>query len=181
MFRVMIATLISIPIGVLDGVVPFSLRYYVNFINNITHSHSNITQTYVNIAHLNIKMILLVPIAIMVAIVGFSALQGILMYIATYTNSWVGMKITNDIKKKLFNKLLKYESSFYDKNPTGFIVSRFATDVDSASNGLIGNVKAFLQKLFSSITLIGVLIYNSWQLAIIAVCIIVLIYTSVKA
>ena len=149
MIRVLIATLISIPIGALDGVQALALRPYIN--NIISHKHP--------------ELVWLMPIAIL----GFTALQGFLIYISTYMNSWVGMKITNDIKKNLFNKLLNYESSFYDNNPTGYIVSRFSSDVDTASSGLINNIKAFLQKLFSSVSLIAVLIFNSWQLAIIAV------------
>ena len=43
--------------------------------------------------------------------------------------------------------------------------------VDAACNGLLSNMKLFTTRLFSSLSLIGVLFYNSWQLAIIAVVI----------
>ena len=47
-------------------------------------------------------------------------------------------------------------------------MQRFNNDVDSACSGLLKNMKLFTTRLFSSIALIGVLFYNSWQLAIIA-------------
>jgi len=153
MFRVLVATLISVPIGALEGVMAWSIKPFTDGV----------------LVAKSLTMARFFPIAIVV----FAIVQGILNYISTYTNNWVGMKITNDIKKELFAKLLRFETAFYDKNATGYIVSRFSADVDSASNGLIGNIKAFLQRLFSSIALIGVLIYNSWQLAIIAVIILV--------
>lgn len=156
MFRVLVATLISIPIGAMDGLMAYSLKPYMDNV---------LVQKNLHIAYY-------VPFAIL----GFTAIQGTLTYISTYTNSWVGMKITNNIKKHLFNKLLCHETRFYDTNVTGYIVTRFSSDVDTASGGLINNVKAFLSRLFSSISLIVVLLYNSWKLAIIAIIVLLLTF-----
>ncbi|MDD3012233.1 MAG: ABC transporter transmembrane domain-containing protein [Candidatus Gastranaerophilales bacterium] len=153
MFRVLVATFISLPIGAMEGLMAWSIKPFTDGV----------------LVGKNVHMAQYFTIGIIV----FALVQGILNYISTYTNNWVGMKITNDIKRELFNKLLKLETAFYDKNATGYIVSRFLSDVDSASNGLIGNVRTFLQRIFTSIALIGVLIYNSWQLAIIAVIVLV--------
>ena len=38
-----------------------------------------------------------------------------------------------------------------------------------ACTGLLDNLKVFISRLFSSLSLICVLIYNSWQLSIIAI------------
>lgn len=153
MARVLIATLISIPIGALEGVMAWSVKPFTDVV----------------LVNKSLHMAKYIPFAI----VGFALIQGLLNYISTYMNNWVGMRITVDIKKELFNKLLKYETAFYDKNATGYIVARFSNDVDAASSGLIANIKAFIQRLFTSLALIGVLIYNSWQLAIIAVVVLV--------
>ena len=45
---------------------------------------------------------------------------------------------------------------------------RFNDDVDAACSGLLKNLKLFTTRFFSSVSLICVLFYNSWQLAIIA-------------
>lgn len=101
-------------------------------------------------------------------IVAFTSLQGMLNYLATYLNTWVGGKITNDLKFALYNKFLTFETAYFDKKKSGDIVYRFNTDADTACNGLLENLKTFLSRLFSSISLVCVLFYNSWQLAIIA-------------
>jgi len=153
MFRVLVATLIAIPIGAMEGGMMFVIKPFTDGV----------------LIDKDLRMAQYAPFLIM----GFAIVLGLLNYISTYMNNWVGMKITNDIKKELFNKLLRFETAFYDKNATGYIVSRFSNDVDAASNGLIGNIRTFLQRFFTSIALIGVLIYNSWQLAIIAVFVLV--------
>ena len=44
----------------------------------------------------------------------------------------------------------------------------FNYDADFACSGLLSNLKLFTTRVFSSIALIFVLIYNSWQLSVIA-------------
>ena len=90
-------------------------------------------------------------------IVAFTSIQGGLNYLATYLNTWVGGKISNGLKYDLFKKLLTFETSFYDKRSSGDVVFQF------------NNLKVFTQRLFSSVSLVCVLFYNSWQLALIAV------------
>ena len=64
---------------------------------------------------------------------------------------------------------MHYDACFFDTNTSGNIIFRFNNDVDAACDGLLNNMKLFTTRLFSSLSLIGVLFYNSWQLAIIAV------------
>ena len=152
-FRVAVATFISLPIGAMEGLMAWAIKPFTDGV--LVGKNVHMAQYFT------------------IGIILFAIVQGILNYISTYTNNWVGMKITNDIKRELFNKLLRLETAFYDKSATGYIVSRFSSDVDAASSGLIGNVKAFLQRVFTSMALIGVLVYNSWQLAIIAIIVLV--------
>ena len=68
----------------------------------------------------------------------------------------------------LYKKMLTFETGYFDKKKSGEIVMRFNNDADTACNGLLENLKTFTSRLFSSISLVAVLFYNSWQLAIIA-------------
>ena len=102
-------------------------------------------------------------------IVAFTSIQGLLNYSATYLNTWVGGKITNDLKMTLYKKMLTFETGYFDRKKSGDIVYRFNNDADVACSGLLDNLKTFVSRIFSSISLVGVLFYNSWQLALIAI------------
>ena len=147
-FRASLAMLICIPIGSLDAIIALALKPYMDLVMVEKSVQS--------------------PWYIPFGIVAFTSLQGMLNYLATYLNTWVGGKITNDLKFALYNKFLTFETAYFDKKKSGDIVYRFNTDADTACNGLLENLKTFLSRLFSSISLICVLFYNSWQLAIIA-------------
>lgn len=147
--RALLAILICIPVGALDSVIALALKPYMD---NVLVDKSASSPAYIP-----------------VLIVAFTTVQGFLNYAATYLNTWVGTKINHDLKRALFKKLMSLEPAFYDKNASGYIIQRFTTDADTACTGLLDNLKLFVSRFFSSVSLIAVLIYNSWQLAIIAV------------
>ena len=74
-----------------------------------------------------------------------------------------------DLKRSLFMKMMHCDASFFDRTTSGDVMFRFNQDADMACSGLLSNLKLFTTRLFSSISLIFVLIYNSWQLSIIAI------------
>lgn len=148
-FRALMAILITIPIGALDSVVALALKPYMDIVLVDKSSQS--------------------PAYIPFLIIAFTSVQGCLNYAATYLNTWVGTKINHDVKRALFKKLLCLETSFFDTNDSGVVIQRFSTDCDTACTGLLENLKTFFSRFFSSVSLIGVLIYNSWQLSIIAI------------
>lgn len=150
-FRALMAILICIPIGSLDAIIALSLKPYMDIVMIDKSIQS--------------------PWYIPLGIVLFTCLQGFLNYLATYLNTWVGGKITNALKRDLYKKLLTYETAFFDSRKSGDIIYRFNKDADLACSGLLNNLKTFTSRLFSSISLVGVLIYNSWQLSIIAITI----------
>ncbi len=152
-FRALVALLICIPIGSLDAVIALSLKPYMDIVM--------------------VEKSIQSPWYIPLGIVLFTCLQGFLNYMAVYLNTWVGGKITNALKHDLYKKLLTFETGFFDCRNSGDIVFRFNNDADCACAGLLNNLKSFTSRLFSSISLIGVLIYNSWQLAIIAIAILI--------
>ncbi|MBR1977322.1 ATP-binding cassette domain-containing protein [bacterium] len=148
-FRATLAMLICIPIGSLDAVIALSLKPYMDLVM--------------------VEKTVQSPWYIPFGIVAFTIIQGLLNYTATYLNTWVGGKITNDLKMTLYKKMLSFETGYFDKRKSGDIVFRFNNDADLACSGLLENLKTFVSRIFSSISLIAVLFYNSWQLAVIAV------------
>lgn len=152
-FRAILAIALCIPIGALDAVVALALKPYMDVVLVEKSDQS--------------------PAYIPLLIVAFTFTQGAFNYAATYLNAWVGGKITTDVKRALFRKLLLLEPAFYDKHDSGHIIQRFSADVDAACSGLIDNLRLFVSRTFSSLSLIGVLIYNSWQLSIIAILVLI--------
>lgn len=148
-FRAVLAVLITIPTGMMDAVIAWSLKPFMDVV--LVEKQTGWT--------------MYIPLMIVI----FSVLQALFTYIATYMNTWVGNKIALDIKRKLFNKLMHNDAAFFDCGNSGDVLFRFNNDAEAACSGLLSNMKLFTTRLFSSLSLIAVLFYNSWQLAIVAV------------
>lgn len=148
-FRALMSVLICIPIGSLDAVIALALKPYMDLVM--------------------VEKSIASPWYIPLGIVAFTTVQGVLKYLSAYLSMWVGTRITNGLKYDLYKKLLTLPTSFYDTKNSGDVVFQFNNMADSACAGLLSNLSIFTQRIFSSISLVAVLFYNSWQLALIAV------------
>ena len=148
-FRALLSMVICIPIGALDSVIALSLKPYMDLVM--------------------VEKSMVSPWYIPVAIVAFTTIQGSLKYLSAYLSTWVGLKITHGLKFDLFKKLLTMQTAFYDRRNSGDVVFQFNNMADAACSGLLENLSVFTQRIFSSLSLVCVLFYNSWQLALIAV------------
>lgn len=146
--RAILALLITIPVGCMDAAIAWILKPYMD---NVMIEKS-------------IEMTAIIPIFIIM----FSLVQSLLNYSAVYLNSWVGKKVTMDLKFDLFQKLMLYDPAFFDKTTSGKVQYKFNQDAEKACNGLLSNLRMFTTRIFASISLIFVLFWNSWQLSIIA-------------
>lgn len=148
-WRALIAMLITIPVGLMDAAIAWSLKPYMDV---------------VMLAERSDYVVYLPFLIVMLAMT-----QGLLNYGAIYLNTWIGHKISNDMKLLLFEKLMRNDATFFDRETSGGIQFRFNQDVDVACNGLVSNLRVFITRIISSVALIVVLFYNSWVLAVIAV------------
>lgn len=148
-FRACLGLALALPVGALDATVALFMKYYTDDV----------------LVAKDAAFAAFIPLLI----IGFVLAQSVLTYLVKYLNSWVGNKITLDVRKKLFHKLLSMHSGYFDTTDSGYIMMRYNGDADTACNGLINNLRMIITRVFSSVTLIFVLFYNSWQLTLIAV------------
>ena len=152
--RALLSILIAIPVGSMDAVIALSLKPYMDVVM--------IDKT--------LQTAWFIPLLI----IGFTVVQGVLKYMAEYLNTWVGAKTTNLLKFDLYKKMLQFETEFFNKKNSGEVMYMFNTNADMACAGLLNNFMSFVQKFFTALSLTAVLFYNSWQLAVVCVAIMLL-------
>ena len=172
-FRITIGFFIAIPLGLLDGVMAFVLKPYMDYVVSGKDFHFAILNHSISIT--SIQMAFIIPIAVIL----FTAFQGILKYLNDYIASWTSNKITNDVKIELFHKLVHMHPQFYDENSSGIILSRYMADPTLAATGIVEQVKAITTSLFGALGLIAVMLYSSWKLAFIGVLVLLIAFIPV--
>ena len=162
-FRILIGFAIAIPLGLLDGVTAFALKPYMDYVIGGKEFVINAHGLSLNIS--SIQMSYILPIGVIL----FAVFQGVLRYLNGYISTWTSQRITNDVKFDLFNRLIHMHPQFFDENSSGIVISRYMSDPGTASAGIVNNLKTITTSLFGALGLIAVMIYSSWQLAIIGV------------
>ncbi len=169
MKRILINMVLAVPLGLLDGVVAFALKPYMDCVINGKTWHLGPYSIEQN----------MLAIVIPFGIVLFAVVQGVLKYVNNYLTDWTGNKIANSLKVQLFKKLTSLDPKFYDVNSSGIVLARFLSDPDTASKNIINTVKTIITTSFGIVGLVFVLLYNSWKLALIGVSIMAIAITPV--
>lgn len=150
-FISLLSLVIGVPIGSLDATIALFLKPYTDLV-----IVSNNAQA---------------PWYLPFLIVGFTIIQGALLYLSAFLTAYAGGKLNLNVKEALYNKLLSLDPKYYDEQNSGRILMRFSSDADIACSGLLSNLKNLVTRVCSTLALLCVLIYTSWQLSIIAVII----------
>lgn len=100
-FRALLGAILTIPVGALDGAVAMFLKPFMDKVMIDKQPHFSA----------------MIPFLI----VGFTIVQGILIYASNYLNTWVAQKITISVKRTLYAKLLSMDTSYFDRKNSGTI------------------------------------------------------------
>lgn len=163
LFRIVVTFFLAIPLGLLDGVTAFALKPYIDVVVNGN------TLTYFNYTLTREVLSVIIPPGIVL----FAAFQGILKYLNTYFTDWISLTISNKIKVDLYKKLVYLDSQFFDENSSGLVISRFLNDPELAARQLISSIKNLTTAFTSALGLVCVLLYTSWELAVVGVIVLV--------
>ena len=155
-FRALLTLLLAIPVGSMDALIAWAIKPYTDAVM--------------------VEQTMTASWYIPVLIIAFTAVQGGLTYILNYLNTWVGGKITNGLKADLFKKRLTFETECFTSQNSGEILIKCNSNADAACSGLLSNLKTFVQRFFTAVSLTIVLFINSWQLALVTTAIMLLAF-----
>ena len=172
-FRILLGFLIAIPLGLLDGVTALALKPYMDYVVGGKALEFSVLNHHFSISSLQMSFIL--PVGVVL----FAGFQGVLRYLNGYFSTWTSQRITNDVKYDLFNKLIHMHPQFFDENSSGIIISRYMNDPQTASAGIVENIKTITTSLFGALGLIAVMLYSSWRLAFIGVLVLCIAFLPV--
>ena len=94
------------------------------------------------------------------------SVKGLLSFGQFYLMRSSGMKLVRETRNKLYEHILYLPVSHFNKESSGMIISRVINDVENL-NGLVGDViKTFITEIPTLVFLLGVALYNRWDLTL---------------
>ena len=91
-------------------------------------------------------------LTVLIAYYGLYILQTLIQYIGNLLFARVSYSIVRDIRKDAFANMEKLGMSYFDKTPSGSIVSRLTNDTETISDMFSGLLSSFISAIFIFVT-----------------------------
>ncbi len=111
----------------------------------------------------------------------FAVLLGevIVQFLFIFYANWLGQNVVNDIRIKLFDDLLKFKMSFFNRQPVGKLVTRVVSDIETIESIFSQGLFTIISDLLKMVVIAGVMLFINWRLAVIVFLLLpILIYAT---
>ncbi|MBY0360097.1 MAG: ABC transporter ATP-binding protein/permease [Candidatus Obscuribacterales bacterium] len=113
------------------------------------------------------KLLYVVPLAVLAV----AALQGIFRFLEAFTIRYVGAAAIRDLRNELFCHLQSQPLLYFQGQSSGVLIGRITNDVAIIENAISQSFQSMISRTTTLLSLITVLLLQSWQLSLIALSI----------
>lgn len=106
------------------------------------------------------------------AIILIFVFRAICRYANDYFMNTAAQLAVQDVRNEIFRKNIFLDLNFFYRNQTGSLMSRIVNDVAAMQNGVGGIVSGVFRDAIGFFSLLGVIFYRDWQLALISILVI---------
>lgn len=107
---------------------------------------------------------MLVPLGIIILFI----VRGLTRFTYDMTIKLAGQKAIQDIRNSLYSSTILQDMAFFNRKATGELMSHMTNDIAQMQEGIGQVVSGLFRDLISASSLLGVIFYRNWQLAIIS-------------
>jgi subfamily B ATP-binding cassette protein MsbA len=107
---------------------------------------------------------LLVPLGIIALFV----IRGITRFIYDLSIKMAGQKAIQDLRNDLYSDTIRQDMAFFNHQSTGELMSHMTNDITQMQEGTGQVICSLFRDVISALSLLGVIFYRDWQLAVIS-------------
>lgn len=84
-----------------------------------------------------------------------------------YRINWLGQTVVNDIRKKVFSKILHQDIAYYDQTPIGTLTTRTINDLESVNDVFSEGFISIVADILTIVAIIIVMLVTDWRLTLV--------------
>lgn len=152
-------------------VFPYKFKFFVSIllmfvVAGTTAFHAYLVKPALDEVFVNQNTAVLITIPLIIMIV--TIIKAFASYFQMLLMSYVNILITADLRKELYNHFIYSDISTLHKSSSGEMIARIMMDISRITGGISTAVNGFFKQLVTLIALVGVMFYQSIELALIA-------------
>lgn len=106
------------------------------------------------------------------AIIAIFIFRALCRYLNDYFMRTAAQLAVQDVRNEIFRKNVFLDLRFFHRNKTGSLMSRVVNDVGMMQDGVGGIITSLFRDFIGLVTLLGVIFYRDWELALISILVI---------
>lgn len=99
-------------------------------------------------------------------IIGMLIFEALFQFLSSYFSNLFAQSIIRDLRNKLIQKILKFRLRYFDRTPIGALVTRIVSDLEAITEVFSSGMMAIVGDLISLITVITMMFWFNWELAL---------------
>ena len=113
--------------------------------------------------HRNEALMLLLPLGI----VAVFLVSGIASFVSGYSTQWVSQKVILDLRRAMFDKVLRLPPAFFDEIATASLVTKFTNDVNNLAAASTSVLTVVVRDTVTIAALVAILLWSNWKLTLV--------------
>jgi ATP-binding cassette subfamily B multidrug efflux pump len=98
---------------------------------------------------------------------GILLVESVLRFWFSYRANWLGQAVVNDMRNKVFKKILFQDISYYDRTPIGTLTTRTINDIESINDIFSEGIISIVADLLTIVAIIIVMLTTDWRLTLV--------------
>lgn len=99
--------------------------------------------------------------------IGLLLIESGFRFYFSFITAWLGQNVVNDLRQKVYNKILGLNLSQFDKTPIGTLTTRSINDIESINDIFSDGLIPIIADLLSIISILIVMFVTDWKLTFI--------------
>lgn len=92
---------------------------------------------------------------------GLLIIEAIFQFLMSYYAGLLGQNIILDIRNKVYERIIAFKTSQFDKSPVGTLVTRVVSDIEAIASVFSQGILTLVGDLFKIIFIIGIMLYTN--------------------
>jgi subfamily B ATP-binding cassette protein MsbA len=162
--------------SIADVLQPWPLKVVLDNVISRKPEHGWLTHTIHHTIGTNAGRILL---AACVAVMVIALLDAVCTYGEKWVTTTVGQWVSHDLRRALYARVQRLSLSYHDQSKTGDLISRVTDDIDAIQSFIVSGLLSIVVDVATIVGMIGVMFYLSWQLTLIAMTVVPVLFAIV--
>lgn len=99
--------------------------------------------------------------------IGVLLVESLFRFNFTYLTAWLGQTVVNDLRKKVYSKVVGLNLSQFDKTPIGTLTTRTINDIEAINDIFAEGLIPIIADLLAIVSVLIVMLFTDWKLTLI--------------